>query len=37
MVVRQEPIQAVLEHDVLEIVRLKEEKAKPKRVQVAVP
>jgi HSP20 family molecular chaperone IbpA len=37
MVVRQEQIQAVLEHDVLEITLLKEEKAKPKRVQAEVP
>jgi hypothetical protein len=37
MVVRQEQIQAVLEHGVLEITLLKEEKAKPTRVQVEVP
>jgi HSP20 family protein len=33
---RQEQIQAVLKHGVLEITLLKEEKAKPKRVQVEV-
>jgi HSP20 family protein len=36
MVVRQEQIQAVLKHGVLEITLLKEERAKPKRVQVEV-
>jgi HSP20 family protein len=36
MVVRQEQIQAVLRHGVLEITLLKEERAKPKRVQVEV-
>jgi HSP20 family molecular chaperone IbpA len=36
MVVRQEPIQAVLKPGVLEITLLKEERAKPKRVQVEV-
>jgi HSP20 family protein len=35
-VVRQEQIQAVLKHGVLEITLLKEERAKPKRVQVEV-
>jgi HSP20 family protein len=36
MVVRQEQIEAVLKHGVLEITLLKEERAKPKRVQVEV-
>jgi HSP20 family protein len=36
MMVRQDQIQAVLKNGVLEITLLKEEKAKPKRVQVEV-
>jgi HSP20 family protein len=36
MLVRQDHIHAVLRHGVLEITLLKEEKAKPKRVQVEV-